>query len=117
MNGVRNISNHVIRLSFFALLLIISVAIIYSIKMLAIPLIASVLIAFLLQPFVNFFEARNINRLLVIIIIYALMAAVVVAGGLIVIPRLLFEGREFAKDFPSMRQQSEMLSKICANLF
>ncbi|NLG18679.1 MAG: AI-2E family transporter [Fibrobacter sp.] len=113
MSSNTPVSSRIIRYSFFVLLLFIAVAVIYSVKVLAIPLAVSILLAFLFQPLVNLIEARGINRLLVITLIFAVTGGLVAVAAFFVVPGLVSEGRNLAKNLP---QYDNFLQKSLGSL-
>ena len=100
MNEVRSSSNRVIRFGFIGLILLITAMVLYSVKMLFLPLLASVLLTFLLQPVVNFFETRGFRRMTVIVGIYFFITAMLIIAAFFLMPRLLAEGRNIAQNLP-----------------
>jgi putative permease len=100
-------ANQVIRFGFFILVAVVTVVIFYSIKLLFFPLVAALLLKFLLAPVVNFLETRGFKRLTAIITLYILILAVAAGIMMIVIPLLVKEARNFTADMPMYEKMLE----------
>jgi putative permease len=110
MTGPRTLSGHVIRIGFIALVLIIVVGVLYTVQLLFMPLIAGVLLTFLLQPIVNFFETRGLNRMLVIVGLYVFVSLIIAATLILVAPRLISEAGHFADNLPQYEMMIREMS-------
>jgi putative permease len=113
MKAKRGFANQVIRFGFFGLVTIVTLVLLFSIKMLFFPLVAALLLKFLLTPAVNFLETRGQKRLTAIIMLY--IGIILIAGSafIVVIPLLIKEARNFSADFPMYEKMLESaLDKI-----
>ncbi len=100
-------ANQIIRFGFFILVAVVTVVIFYSIKLLFFPLVAALLLKFLLTPVVNFLETRGFKRLTAIVILYVLILGVVGGALVIIIPLLVKETRNFTADMPMYEKMLE----------
>lgn len=66
------------------------------------PFVVSLVIAYLLDPLVSFFERRKVSRTLSIIIMFVLILAIVSGIFASFIPKLVSEIGEFVEAFPSI---------------
>lgn len=115
MAGRRNLANQVIRFGFFGLVLVVTAVIIFSIKLLFFPLVAALLLKFLLQPAVNYLETRGQKRLTAIIILYISIITVAGVALFFLIPLLMKEARNFTTNMPMYEKMLESaLDKIQA---
>jgi predicted PurR-regulated permease PerM len=64
------------------------------------PLAIAGIIAYLLDPLVDFFERRKIPRHRAIVLVFIIAAGIVLGIGVSVVPRLVFETRELASRVP-----------------
>ena len=94
----RGAVNQVIRSGFYILVAMVTVVIFFSIKLLFFPLVAALLLKFLLAPAVNFLETRGLKRLSAIILLYSAILVVVGITLVIIIPLLVKEARNFTAD-------------------
>ena len=103
----RGMVNQVIRFGFYMLVALVTVVVAYSIKLLFFPLVAALLLKFLLAPAVNVLETRGFKRLTAIILLYLFILAVVGGALLLVIPLLVKEARNFSADMPMYEKMLE----------
>lgn len=103
----RDMINHIIRFGFFTLVALVLVAVLFSLKIMFFPLIAALLLKFLLQPVVNYFETRGMKRLTAIITIYLVIVAVAGAALLLLIPVLVKEAENFTTNMPVYEKMLE----------
>lgn len=111
--GSRSISNLIIRLSFFGLIITVLISILYSIQVLFTPLLVAMLLTFLLQPVVNYFENRGMSRLAVVVGIYAFFLIIFIIATVIVVPLLIAEAHNLALNFPFYEKTIET---VCIKL-
>ncbi|MBN1756693.1 MAG: AI-2E family transporter [Chitinispirillaceae bacterium] len=103
----RGVANQVIRFGFYVLVAVVTVVVLYSIKLLFFPLIAALLLKFMLAPAVNFLETRGFKRLTAIVTLYIAILAVFGGVMVIVVPLLVKEARNFAADMPMYEKMLE----------
>ncbi|MBD3422111.1 MAG: AI-2E family transporter [Chitinivibrionales bacterium] len=96
----RKPSHLVIKTFFYALVVVGIAGILYSFKLLFEPIIASILLTFLLEPIVNYFETKGRNRLAVIVGMYVSVTLLSIAGIVFLVPLLLTEAEAFRTDLP-----------------
>ncbi|MBF0805391.1 MULTISPECIES: AI-2E family transporter [unclassified Streptococcus] len=78
-------------------------------QVLALPLIMSGLIFYLLNPLVNFLESRKIPRLWAIVLVFVLILALLVWGVAVLIPNLRNQFLAFVHNFPAYLDQAEVV--------
>ena len=76
-------------------------AVLYVMKGALTPLAAAFVIAYLLDPLIDRFEARRVGRSIAIFLLLALVGGAVLAGILFVLPKLQREVSELANDMPN----------------
>lgn len=77
------------------------------------PIILAAIFYYLLNPIVDFFEARKVNRVVTISILFAIILALIVWGLAVAIPNVVNQIEKFATNFPDYVQSSEKhLTKI-----
>lgn len=69
------------------------------------PFIYAILFVYLLKPLVNGLEDRGVNRILAIVIGYLLVAAVISLIVLIIVPLVVAEVGQFAKNLPQLIEE------------
>ncbi len=101
------LSNIVMKTVFFSTVLLVVAGILYSFAVLFGAIIASVLLTFILEPVVNFFETKGIKRFWVIIGLYCVI--ILCAGAVLryVVPILLHEAQAFSSNLPEYRAMLE----------
>lgn len=98
-----------IRISFFFIGLISLTAVLYVAQDIIIPLIFSVIIAVLLQPVVDYFARRKINRVVAIIITLSLTFLMTIAFGILLISQL----SRFSESWPIFVQKfTELIDQV-----
>ena len=103
----RGAANQIIRFGFYLLVAMVTVVILYSIKILFFPLVVALLLKFLLQPAVNYLETRGMRRLTAIVTLYLIIITVMGAALFVVIPLLIKEARNFSADLPLYEKMLE----------
>lgn len=78
-------------------------------QVLALPLIMSGLIFYLLNPLVDFLESRKIPRLWAIVLVFVLISALLVWGVAVLIPNLRNQFVAFVHNFPAYLDQAEVV--------
>ncbi len=96
----RPASHYLFQYGFYGLVLVFLAGILFSFTFIFVTLFASVLIALLLEPAVNYWETRGIPRVLVILGIYVFIAAVLALLGSFLIPVFMDELKNFAANLP-----------------
>jgi predicted PurR-regulated permease PerM len=98
-------SFYFIQFAFYGLLLVIIAGIIFSFSYVFAALFASVVLALLLEPLVNYLETRGMNRVAVILGIYVVFAALVICLISFLVPLLVSEIKIFAANLPEYGSQ------------
>jgi putative permease len=113
----RLLTDTIVKIAFYALVVAVGAALLFCIKLLLLPLLASVLLAFLLDPLVNAFETRGVKRLTAIIGIYLLFVLVVGTAAGVLGPRLVAEAENLAANLPEYKVMvRDMLGKLGASI-
>ncbi|MGV6809680.1 MAG: AI-2E family transporter [bacterium] len=90
------------QVAILSLLLLLGTTIILFAGQLLAPLLAAIIIAYLLDGGVLFLQDKKIPRLLAVIIVFALFILLVLAVLLILLPLLLDQAKQFVGAIPSM---------------
>jgi predicted PurR-regulated permease PerM len=98
-------SYYVIQFGFYSLVVLVGIGILFSFSFVFSALFASVVLALLLEPLVNYFETRGMNRVAVILGIYVVFAAIVVCLVSFLMPLLVSEIKIFAANVPEYGRQ------------
>ncbi|MGD9200013.1 MAG: AI-2E family transporter [Chitinispirillia bacterium] len=93
-------SHFVVKFGYYALVIIVLITLIYCFKLLFAPIIASVLLSLLLDPFVNYLETKGFKRITIILGIYIFTIISLLLIAVFIVPKLITEAQTFAKDFP-----------------
>lgn len=113
----RLFSDYIVKVGYYGLVVAVGAAILFCVKLLLVPLLASVLIAFLLDPLVNAIETRGVKRFTAIIGLYAVFALVVGGAAALLGPRLVAEAESLAADLPRYKAMvRDMLAKLAASV-
>jgi predicted PurR-regulated permease PerM len=89
-----------------AALLVLAFLAIYRIRALLIPVIMSIVIAYIILPMVEFLERRTrLSRNLSIAIVYVVIAAILIAIPIGTIPQLITQGNRLLSNTPEYLQQ------------
>ncbi len=94
------ISHPIVKYGYWALAAAVALGILYCIYLLFVPLLVSVLLMFLIDPLVDYFERNGMKRLAVIVGIYMFVVAAAAAAVFFIVPLLVSEARNFAKEIP-----------------
>ncbi|MBD3393145.1 MAG: AI-2E family transporter [Chitinivibrionales bacterium] len=97
------VSHTVVRFGYWALAIGVTLCVLYCMYLLFVPLLASVLLTFVLDPVVDYFERRGLKRFWVIVGMYVFVVLAAAATVYFVLPRLVIEARTFAGDIPHYR--------------
>lgn len=81
------------------------------------PFILGILIAYLLNPFVEFLEFKGINRLWSLIIVYVVIFSLMIGIGVKFLPVLIRELENFANELPAMSLRFETLLNLCQETY
>jgi predicted PurR-regulated permease PerM len=93
-------SRYFIQFGFYGLVLFVAAVILFSFSFIFAALFASVVLALLLEPVVNYFETRGINRVMVILGIYVVFTGLMVCLVAVLMPLLISEIKIFAANIP-----------------
>jgi putative permease len=109
----KKLSTHFIRIGFFSIVAFIILAILYSLDLLFMPIVVSLLLTFLLQPVVLFFENRGLNRVMILFGMYIFVT--IAAAGLVflLIPVLTSETKNITDNLP---QYESMIRKTLSSI-
>jgi putative permease len=97
-------SHYIVKFGYFAFVGVVVVAILYSLWLIALPLVAAILLSFVLDPVINYFETKGARRFPVIIWLTLVLIALSGAVAYFVIPRLIAEAQNVAGDIPQYKQ-------------
>ena len=103
----RDMANHIIRFGFFTLVALVLAALLFSFKIMFFPIVAGLLLKFLLQPVVNYLETHGMKRLTAIIAIYLVIIALAGAALVLFIPLLVKEAENFTANMPAYEKLLE----------
>ena len=103
----RGMANHIIRFGFFALVALVFGALLFSFKIMFFPLLAALLLKFLLQPVVNYLETRGMKRLTAIVAVYLVIITLAGAALVLLIPVLIQEAENFTANMPAYEKLLE----------
>jgi putative permease len=92
-----------VKTGYYALVAAVALGILSCFRLLFVPLLASVLLAFLLDPIVNRLETRGLKRITAIVGLYVAVTALAVAAVLLVGPRLVSEAENLASGLPQYK--------------
>jgi putative permease len=96
----KKMSAHIIRAGFISIVILMILAVLYSLKMLLIPILISLLLTFFLQPVVLFFENRGFKRILILTGIYVFVTLTAAGVFFLLIPVVTSEARNVAENMP-----------------
>lgn len=96
----KKISTWLIRTGFFTIVTVVILAVVYSLNMLFMPMLVSLLLTFLLQPVVLFFENRGLNRIVILVGIYIAVTLAAAATLYLLIPVATNEAKYIAENMP-----------------
>lgn len=96
----KKISTWFIRTGFFAIVTVVILAVLYSLNLLFMPMLVSLLLTFLLQPVVLFFENRGLNRVVILVGIYITVTLAAAATLYLLIPVLTSEAKNITQNMP-----------------
>jgi len=112
MSG-KNYSHTFIRLSFFALVTLVAIGSISLLGFLFVPLVASLLISFLFEPMVNYFETKGFSRLKIIVSLCIGIVLMLAGTVYFVIPMIISEASNIQNSIPQYRAT---LQQVLASL-
>ncbi len=101
-NG-RDRSQYLVRFGYYGLVAAVLCGVLFSLYTLFFPLVLSILLVFLLEPVVNFFETKGYRRVRVIIGICMGGILIAVLGAVFVLPKLYAEAQNFAESLPEYK--------------
>lgn len=96
----KKFSTWFIRTGFFAIVILIILAVLYSLDLLFMPMLVSLLLTFLLQPVVLFFENRGFNRIVILVGIYITVTLAAAATLYLLFPVITNEAKIIAQNLP-----------------
>jgi predicted PurR-regulated permease PerM len=105
MSKPKPASYYFIQFGFYGLVLFIAAGILLSFKVIFAVLFASVVLALVLEPLVDYLEMRGMNRVPVILGMYVVFAALVVCLAIFLIPLFVSEIKIFAANIPEYGRQ------------
>ena len=82
-----------------------------------IPVFIAIIISFLFEPLVNFFERRKIKRNLSVLIVYGLILLLILLILVLFIPPLFLQIKQFLSNLPSIIEQVNILFKDILDIF
>ncbi|MGO3417484.1 MAG: AI-2E family transporter [Pseudolactococcus laudensis] len=71
------------------------------------PIILAAVFYYLLNPIVDYFEARKVNRVVSISVLFAIILALIIWGLAVAIPNMVTQGEKFAANFPDYVESGE----------
>lgn len=86
-------------------LFLLTIWFIWSVRNALYPFALGIGMAYLLNPFVILLERKGIGRLYALLIIYTVIVIVMAAGGVKLLPVLIRQLENLAKEFPAMLEQ------------
>jgi predicted PurR-regulated permease PerM len=114
-------SYYFIQYGFYLLVLVLLAGIAFSFKAIFPVLFASIVLALLLEPLVNYFETKGINRVLVILMIYVLIAGSLAVLLSFLVPLFVFEVKNLLGNLPSygamVQEQLEKINSLVKTRF
>ncbi len=106
-NKTKASSHLVVKFGYYALVVAVVLSLFYFFKLLFAPLIASVLLALVLGPMVNYLETMGFKRMNIILGIYIFISLVIVIGIVFIVPKLINEAQSFAENMPQYKSTVE----------
>jgi len=95
-----NMSHYLVKYGYYLLVSSVMLMLLYCIYLLFFPLLGSVLLTFILEPIVNYFETKGYRRLWVILGISLAVVLVFAAGIWLVVPRIIAESQNIMAGLP-----------------
>lgn len=93
-------SHIVIKFGYYGFVIAVIISLLYFIKLLFTPLLASVLLALLFGPIVNYIETLGVKRITVIVGMYFFITLSFILLTLYIVPKIVNEAQTFAQDLP-----------------
>lgn len=90
------------QVAILALLLILGFSVVIFAGELLAPLLAAIVIAYLLDGGVLFLQKRKVPRLIAVLFVFSLFMLIVLAGFLVLVPLLLGQATQFVSAIPNM---------------
>ncbi len=109
MNKQATSSHLLVKFGYYALVVVVIISLLYVGKLLFGALLASVLLTLLLDPLVNFLEAKGLRRITIILGIYVFIILIAVGTAVFVVPKLINEAQSFAQDLPQYQEKVEAM--------
>ena len=100
MASDKSLPTLLIRSGYFILIGLIIGGVCYSINIMFLPILISLLLTFLLQPLVLIFENRGFNRITILAGIYIVTTLIAVIMALLLVPVIVNEARHIADNIP-----------------
>jgi predicted PurR-regulated permease PerM len=117
MRSDKNISYFIVKFGYYGFVTAVVAGVLFSLKLLFVPLLASLLLTMVLEPLVNYFETRGLRRMTVIAGMSGLLVLLIAGGGYLVIPRIITEAQNLAANIPEYdRMLRESLGSLTAAL-
>lgn len=96
----KKLSTFFIRTGFISIVIFIILAVLYSLNLLFMPILVSLLLTLCLQPVVLFFENRGFNRVIILCGIYITVTLVAAGIFFLLIPVVTNEARNVTENLP-----------------
>ncbi len=104
--GKPGIGNHLfIKSIYYLFIVVVVIGVLYSFKMLFAPVVASILIAILIDPLADYFEEKGLSRFTTVVCLYIVIAVGAVFAAYFLVPRLISEVENLSAKFPAMKQE------------
>ncbi len=97
----KDLSYFLVKFGYYAFVLLAAAAVLYCVYLLFVPLAVSVLLTFLLDPIVKYFETRGCRRLTTILAMCFVVTVCAAAAAYFIVPRLVMEAQNLAADIPT----------------
>jgi len=89
-----------LKLFYFIILFIIAIFVIFTLKLLFIPLLISLFIAMILRPIITYFETNGFSQANIIITIFSTLFIIITTISIIFIPIIIEQIKEFTLNLP-----------------
>jgi predicted PurR-regulated permease PerM len=106
-------SHLVVKISYFLFVAAVVTAVLYSLWLIAIPLVAAVLLSFLFDPVINYFETKGTKRFNALVWLTVSLIGVLAIAALFLIPKLIGEAQNIISNMPQYKiLMKDALQKI-----
>jgi predicted PurR-regulated permease PerM len=107
MDKERRSSHRVVKFGYYSFVVVVIIFVLFCFKLLFSAVLASVLLALLLSPLVNYLETLGLKRITVILGIYVVITLITVGSAVFLVPKLINEAQTFAQDLPLYKTKVE----------